>query len=139
MQHLRNSSCRRYSVFVYLLAIVFAPEVRAQLVPDFNQFFSQEQEDITGGSERGNSFGSSIGAGDFDHDGFADIAVGLPGEDGGSVIVIYGSVDLLTSVGNQRFRQGQDGLPDDSENEDLFGLKVVAGDFEGVHVDGFLS
>ncbi len=135
MQHLRNSSCRRYSVFVCLLAIVLAPEVRAQLVPDFNQFFSQEQEDITGGAERGNSFGSSIGAGDFDNDGFADIAVGLPGEDGGSVIVIYGSVDLLTSVGNQRFRQGQDGLPDDSENEDLFGFKVVAGDFNGDDFD----
>ena len=135
MQHLRNSSCRRYSVFVCLLAIVLAPEVRAQLVPDFNQFFSQEREDITGGAERGNSFGSSIGAGDFDNDGFADIAVGLPGEDGGSVIVIYGSVDLLTSVGNQRFRQGQDGLPDDSENEDLFGFKVVAGDFNGDDFD----
>ena len=134
MQHLRNSSCRRYSVFVCLLAIVFAPEVRAQLVPDFNQFFSQEQDDITGGAERGNGFGRSIGAGDFDNDGFTDIAVGLPGEDGGSVIVIYGSVDLLTSVGNQRFRQGRDGLPDNSENEDSFGAKLAAGDFNG---DGF--
>ena len=138
MPKLRNSSCGRSSVFrvvfACLLSVVSVPEMCAQLISDYNQFFSQQQDDITGGAERGNSFGSSIGAGDFNNDGFADIAVGMPGEDGGSVIVIYGSVDLLTSVGNQRFRQGRDGLPDDSENEDLFGFKVVAGDFNG---DGF--
>ena len=117
-----------------LLLVVSAARAPAQLTSDHNQFFSQEQDDITGGSERGNQFGRSIDAGDFNNDGFADLAVGLPGEDGGSVIVIYGSVDRLTSAGNQRFRQGKDGLPDDSENEDSFGFKVAAGDFNG---DGY--
>ena len=117
-----------------LLVAASAREVSAQLSADHNQFFSQEQKDITGGAERGNSFGRSVDAGDFNNDGFSDLAVGLPGEDGGSVIVIYGSADLLTSAGNQRFRQGKDGLPDSSQNEDLFGWKVVAGDFNG---DGF--
>ncbi len=117
-----------------LLVAAFATDLPAQLTPDYNQFFSQEQEDITGGAERGNSFGRSVDAGDFNNDGFADLAIGMPGENGGSVIVIYGSVDLLTSQGNQRFRQGKDGVPDDSESEDSFGLKVAAGDFNG---DGF--
>ena len=138
MTRFRFSSCWNCAVFrlalVWLPATALAPRTAAQLTSDHNQFFSQEQEDITGGAERGNSFGRSIDAGDFDNDGFVDLAIGMPGEDGGSVIVIYGSVDLLTSEGNQRFRQGRDGLPDDSENEDSFGAKLVAGDFNG---DGF--
>ncbi len=137
MARFRFPSCWHSPLFrallVCLLATALAPRTPAQLTADHNQFFSQEQEDITGGAEQGNSFGRSVDSGDFDNDGFVDLAIGMPGEDGGSVIVIYGSVDLLTSEGNQRFRQG-DGLPDDSENEDLFGFKVVAGDFNG---DGF--
>ena len=92
MARFRFPSCWRSPLFrewllpallICLLATALAPRAVAQLTSDHNQFFSQEQDDITGGAERGNSFGSSIGAGDFDNDGFADIAVGLPGEDGG--------------------------------------------------------
>ena len=138
MARFRFPSCWHSPLFrallVCLLATALAPRTPAQLTADHNQFFSQEQEDITGGAERGNSFGRSVDSGDFDNDGFVDLAIGMPGEEGGSVIVIYGSVDLLTSEGNQRFRQGKDELPDDSQNEDSFGFKVVAGDFNG---DGF--
>ena len=109
---------------------------QAQLTPEGTQFFEQDQEDITGGAERGNSFGSDVESGDFNNDGLADIAVGLPGEDGGSVIVIYGSANAngLSSEGNQRWRQGDDDISDDSEREDLFGLELATGDFNG---DGF--
>ena len=118
------------------LTVCLTPLSHAQLTPEGTQFFSQEQDDITGGSERGNSFGSAVRAGDFNNDGLADLAVGLPGEDGGSVIVIYGSVDNdgLSSEGNQRWRQGDDGISDDSEGQDLFGLEVATGDFNG---DGY--
>ena len=109
---------------------------QAQLTPEGTQFFEQDQEDITGGAERGNRFGSDVEAGDFNNDGLKDIAIGLPGEDGGSVIVIYGSADAdgLSSQGNQRWRQGDDDISDDSEREDLFGRELATGDFNG---DGF--
>ncbi len=108
----------------------------AQLTPEGTQFFEQDQDDLPGDAESGNSFGSAIRAGDFNNDGLKDIAVGLPGEEGGSVIVIYGSVsnDGLSGEGSQRWRQGDDGISDKSENRDLFGLEVATGDFNG---DGF--
>ena len=118
------------------LTICATTLTQAQLTPEGTQFFEQDQEDLPGGAERGNSFGSDVEAGDFNDDGLADIAVGLPGEDGGSVIVIYGSVDAdgLSGEGSQRWRQGDDDISDDSERDDLFGLELATGDFNG---DGF--
>ena len=116
--------------------VCLTPLSHAQLTPEGTQFFEQDQDDLPGGAERGNSFGSDVKAGDFNNDGLKDIAVGLPGENGGSVIVIYGSVsnDGLSGEGSQRWRQGDDGISDKSENQDLFGLEVATGDFNG---DGF--
>lgn len=49
--------------------------------------------------EGGDEFGYALAAGDFDLDGFDDLAVGAPGEDGaGKVLVVYGSpVSLILS------------------------------------------
>ena len=124
------------SLAALALTVCLTPLSHAQLTPEGTQFFEQDQDDLPGGAERGNSFGSDVKAGDFNNDGLKDIAVGLPGEDGGSVIVIYGSVsnDGLSGEGSQRWRQGDDGISDKSENQDLFGLEVATGDFNG---DGF--
>jgi len=108
----------------------------AQLTPEGTQFFEQDQDDLPGGAERGNSFGSDVEVGDFNNDGLADLAVGLPFEDGGSLIFIYGSAanDGLSGKGSQRWLQGDNGISDKSENQDLFGLELATGDFNG---DGF--
>ena len=121
---------------VAALTICGTTVTHAQLTPEGTQFFEQDQEDLPGGSERGNSFGSDIEAGDFNNDGLRDLAVGMPGENGGSVIVIYGSSDAdgLSGAGSQRWRQGDDDISDNSEREDLFGLELATGDFNG---DGF--
>ncbi len=121
---------------VVALTVCLTTLSHAQLTPEGTQFFEQDQRDLPGGSERGNRFGSDAEAGDFNNDGLADMAVGLPGEEGGSVIVIYGSVsnDGLSGEGSQRWRQGDDGIRDNSENEDLFGRELATGDFNG---DGF--
>jgi hypothetical protein len=70
-------------------------------------------------------------AADFNHDGFADLAVGVPGENlQGVVNVLYGAGGGLSGTGGQVFSQ-VGGTP---EFLDRFGEALAPGDFNG---DGF--
>ena len=75
--------------------------------------------------------------GDFNGDGFGDLATGAPGEDVGSVVdggivhVIYGSAAGLTSTNNQSWNQQSSGIIDTVETGDGFGSVLTAGDFNG--------
>jgi FG-GAP repeat len=68
---------------------------------------------------------------DFDHDGFGDLAVGVPGEDvgtavdAGAVQVLYGAAGGLVSDG-RALTQGAGGVPGASEASDRFGAAVTA-------------
>ena len=91
---------------------------------------------VGGTPEAGDRFGSALGAGDFNGDGFADLAAGASGEDfggagdAGAVSVLYGSAGGLTTSGGQLFTQV--GSP--AEDSDNFGWALAAGDFNH---DGF--
>ena len=50
------------------------------------QKWYQELPDVLGGSERSDLFGAALAVGDFDGDGFADLAVGVPWENLGAVV-----------------------------------------------------
>jgi hypothetical protein len=73
---------------------------------------------------------------DFNGDGYADLAIGAPYDDqsgtrSGSVNVIYGSADGLTTEGNQIWHHGNIdfvGVVTADEN-DQFGSALAAGDF----------
>ena len=86
------------------------------------------------------SFGQALGAGDFNSDGYSDLAIGVPFEEingknaAGAFHVLYGSSLGLTSTGSQFFDQSAVGLPDEPEAVDLFGSAFAAGDFDG---DGY--
>jgi hypothetical protein len=98
--------------------------------------------------ERCRRAGSSSGVakGDFNGDGFADLAVGMPNEDtpssapnAGAVIVIYGSANGLTATdaavpASQFWSQNSPGVPDGSQTNEEFGSALAAGDFND---DGF--
>jgi len=77
-------------------------------------------------------------AGDFDNDGFNDVAIGVPKEDNGAigncgaVHVLYGETPNLTTTGSQLFFQSNLSLTD--EAGDQFGSSLAIGDFNG---DGF--
>src|SRR5262245_1095701 len=47
-----------------------------------NRFWTQESPGVAGDSDLGNRFGSALAAGDFDHDGFSDLAIGVPFKSG---------------------------------------------------------
>jgi hypothetical protein len=84
--------------------------------------------------EPGDLFGWSLTAGDFNHDGFADLAAGAPDEGvfnvgaAGAVSVLYGSAAKLTKTGGQIFTQNSPGVPDSAEPGDVFGAALAAGD-----------
>lgn len=73
---------------------------------------------------------------DFNGDGYADLAIGVPGEDvagtadAGAVNILYGGISGLSVDGNQIFTQ-QDTPSAVPEQDDAFGSALTAGDFDG--------
>jgi len=109
-------------------------------LPD--QFWHQNSSGILDIAEEGDLFGDTLAAGDFNGDGFDDLAVGVPGEGigdpvipgAGAVNVLYGSATGLSSTGNQFWHQNRSGILDTAEAFDIFGKALAAGDFNN---DGF--
>jgi hypothetical protein len=91
---------------------------------------------------------SGIAKGDFNGDGFADLAIGIPDKDtpstvqnSGAIVVIYGSTNGLvaptsaSTIPNAQFwSQNAPGVPGDSVAGDGFGTALASGDFNGDHI-----
>lgn len=81
--------------------------------------------------------GSSLTSGDFDNDGYADLAIGIPSEnikglqDAGAVAVVYGSDRGLTVNGDDLWFQDKQAIEGKAKSYDLFGFAVAAGNFNG--------
>ena len=102
----------------------------AKLTTAGGQIFTQ----VGSAPETGDSFGFALAVGDFNQDGFADLAAGAPFEDvlstvdAGAVSVLYGSAAKLTRTGGQIFTQDSPGVPGGAEPNDFFGFALAAGD-----------
>ncbi len=100
-----------------------------------SQLWTQNTLGIPDATETDDLFGDAIAAGDFDHDGFDDLAVGVPQEtiggvwSAGAVHVLYGSTTGLKSVRTQLWTQDGDGIVDAVEPGDRFGAALTADDF----------
>ncbi len=115
----------------------------AVFVPD--QLWMQNSLNVNGHSELLDWFGFSLATGDFDDDGYFDLAVGAPREDlglvedAGAVNVLYGSSVGLsaTTAGDgtgridQLWHQDNLNVEEDGEPFDYFGFSLTAGDFNG--------
>jgi hypothetical protein len=105
-----------------------------------NQLWYEGAGGILRTAQADDLYGFSAAAGDFNEDGFSDLAVGIPGKtvgsatSAGAVNVIYGSAAGLTSTGNQVWSQGDNGILDTAEQDDGFGNSLATGDLNG---DGF--
>ncbi len=89
--------------------------------------------------EAGDQFGFSMTIGDFDGDGFGDLALSRPGEDpvgtpltdSGAVDVIFGNSTGLDITRTQCFDQDTTGISGFAESGDRFGSVLISGDLNG--------
>jgi hypothetical protein len=88
-----------------------------------SQLFTQ----VGGAVESFDAFGFTLQSGDFNNNGFADLAASAVFEavgsisNAGAVSVLYGSAGGLTRSGGQLFTQNSPGVLDSAEQDDHFG------------------
>jgi hypothetical protein len=104
-----------------------------------SQYWHQNRRLIREQAEDRDHFGQSLGPGDFDGDGFTDLAIAAPQESAGAraagaVHVLRGSPTGLIARRNQLWSQGSPGIGDAPEAGDQFGWTLTAADFNR---DGF--
>jgi hypothetical protein len=106
---------------------------------DRDQLWFQKTTGAGDGSERGDGFGSSLAAGNLGYSSRErDLAIGIPGEDIGSVSdagavqILYGQPGKGLDVKNVPsvfLHQDTAGVEDAAEAGDLFGWSLAVGDF----------
>ncbi|MFC8517762.1 FG-GAP-like repeat-containing protein [Streptomyces sp. NPDC057257] len=100
--------------------------------------YTQNTAGVPDSSETGDRFGQALAIGDFDKNGYADLAVGAPGEtfgddshylaSAGAVTLLRGSASGLTTTGAVFLTQDSPGVPGVSEAGDSFGSTLLASD-----------
>lgn len=106
------------------------------------QSWHQDSAYIKGRAEEGDRLGAAFACGDFDGDGWDDLAVGAPGEatsggvqGAGAVNVFFGSASGLTDR-DQMITQATNGVIGKATDFDAFGASLAAGDFDA---DGYMD
>ncbi|MEV6058105.1 FG-GAP and VCBS repeat-containing protein [Streptomyces sp. NPDC052107] len=93
-------------------------------------WWTQNSAGVPGASEQGDGFGTDLSVGDSNGDGYADVAIGVAGEDigavadAGAVTVLRGSAKGMTSTGAWSVNQGTANVPGAVEKGDKFGGQV---------------
>lgn len=103
------------------------------LVPYEGFQLEQGLDGLPDAREQWDRFGEALAAGDFNHDGYDDLAIAVPGEDGvGAVLVVYGSPFSLIFANH--WYVGSFDLGGPVQDGMRFGEALAAGDFDG---DGY--
>ena len=98
---------------------------------------SQSTPGVPGVSESDDFFGGSVECGQLDADRFDDVVVGVVNESfpgassSGRVVVVPGGADGVVPAHSWSFNQDTRGIPDQVENSDFFGQRLLVEDVTG--------
>jgi hypothetical protein len=89
----------------------------------------------------GDLFGSATATGDFNGDGFTDLAIGVPSKtvlghlNAGAINVLFGGPNGLGTTGNACIVERLSGTPFPVRTDSFFGTTLASGDFNGDGID----
>ena len=111
---------------------LLAPCISAQITAANNRLMLIGPGGIIQAAPATRDFGSAMAVGDFDCDGFDDVAIGNPNgfvraANSGQVVVLYGSRLGLNPAVAEAWSQSSANVPSASEEGDRFGQSVAAG------------
>jgi hypothetical protein len=101
-----------------------------------SQLFHQDTPGIPGDGASGGGFGRALVAGDFDQDGWDDLAIGVPDASiggrarAGRIVIVYGGRAGLRMDRAVEFHQWTPHVNGSVESEDRFGASLASGDFD---------
>jgi hypothetical protein len=106
--------------------------------PDDELWSAGSSTSVAGTMQDYNACGSTLAAGDFDGDGYDDLAIGCvpydigSADSAGAVLVVYGSASGLDD--SELWSQDSAGVAGVAEDTDNFGDALTSGDYDG---DGY--
>jgi hypothetical protein len=95
---------------------------------------TQDTEGVPGTEKANDGFGAAVSLGDYNADGYADLAIGIPFKDITAEIQDYGSSVVLPGPllsGGRILSQDTYGVPGVPESTDYFGSDVLLSDVNG--------
>jgi hypothetical protein len=106
-----------------------------------SSWWNEDSSNVAGVSAAGDGFGSSLAMGDVNGDGRADLAVGIPGtdvgtiKDAGAIEVLYASGSGISGTGSIQWTESTAGVPGDAVTSGRFGASVRIANVESGYAD----